>query len=48
MQYNLFLTVIVIMAVAFPVGIILAFDSGQWQWLTFSAVSALFFHLALK
>ena len=48
MQYNLFLALIVFMAVAFPVGIILAFDSGQWQWLTFSAASALFFHLFLK
>ena len=46
--YNLFLLVVLLAGLAFPVGIIWAFESGDWQWLLLPAISALFFHLALK
>lgn len=35
-------------ATAFPIGLILAFYSGKWQWLTFPLLSFIFFHALLK
>jgi hypothetical protein len=48
MIQNLMLVAIVSAIFAFVCGLILAFATGYWQWLTLPLLSFLFFHSLLR